>query len=89
MHDPLHEYDDDCEGCQPMLVDPRTNKTLDKDNPIMIAVLKAWKEKTTLIERRATSRVWMGQSNNPKDVAIMRRVGAILQEAIKEVENDI
>jgi len=87
MHDPTHEYDDDCEGCQPSLMDLKTGKPMDKDHPIMVAVLKAWKEKTTLTERRATSRVWMGQSNNPNDLEIMQRVGGMIQQVIKEIEN--
>lgn len=86
MHDPSHEYDDECEGCQPSLLDVSTGKPMKKDNPIMVALLKAWKEKTTLTERRATSRVWMGQSNNSLDIEIMQRVGGILQEAMNESE---
>ena len=88
MHDPSHEYDDDCEGCQPSLMDIRTNQPMDENNPIMVAVLKAWKEKTTLAERRATSRVWMGQSTNSKDIEIMERVGMIIQQAIQGAENE-
>ena len=87
MHDPTHEYDDDCEGCQPGMMDVKTGKQMEKNHPMMVAVLKAWKEKTTLAERRATSRVWMGQSTNPIDIEIMQRVGGMMQEAIKGVDD--
>lgn len=87
MHDPTHEYDDNCEGCQPALMDMKTGKAMAKDHPVMIAVRKAWMEKTTLAERRATSKVWMGQSTNPKDIEIMERVGKIIQAAIAEVDD--
>lgn len=84
MHDPTHEYDDDCEGCQPALMDTKTGKNMEKDHPVMVALMKAWKERTTLTERRATSRVWMGQSQNPIDFEIMHRVAGIIQQVIDE-----
>ena len=89
MHDPTHEYDDECEGCQPSMMDATTGQIMSKDHPVMIAVLKAWKGKTTLIERRATSRVWMNNSRNPQDIEIMQRVAGIMQEAVQEVEGKI
>jgi len=86
MHDLSHEYDDECECCQPGLIDLKTGKQMEKDHPVMIAVLKAWKERTTFAERRATSRVWMGQSTNPTEIRIMEKVGGMIQEVIKEIE---
>lgn len=86
--DQLHEYDDNCEHCQPAIMDRKTGKVMDKNHPIMIAVTKAWKEKTTLTERRATSRVWMGQTQNPNDFEIMHRVAGIIQQAFDEAENE-
>jgi len=88
MHDPTHEYDDNCEGCQPAMMDIKTGKPMEQDHPVMVALMKAWREKTTLTERRATSRVWMGQSQNPIDFEIMHRVGGIIQKAIDEVEGN-
>lgn len=81
-----HEYSDDCEGCQPALLDVKTGKPMPADSPVMVAVLKAWKEKTTYAERRTTTRVWIGQSKDPADIAIMQRVGGIIQEAMKDAD---
>lgn len=47
MHDPTHEYDYNCERCQPALMDMKTGKAMAKDHPVMTAVRKAWMEKTT------------------------------------------
>jgi hypothetical protein len=88
MNHTLHEYDDNCEDCQPSIVNTKTGKAMEKTEPIMVAILDAWKNKTTLIERRATSRVWTGQSTNPIDMEIMQRVGKILQQAAQEVEDE-
>lgn len=87
-HDPTHEYDDDCEDCQPVLLDVETGEKMEKNHPVMVAVLKVWKEQVTLIEKRATHRVWMGQSTNPIDIKIMEKVSGIMAEAIKEVEDN-
>ena len=87
MHDPTHEYDDDCEGCQPAMLDVQTGEQMKKDHPAMVAVLKAWKEKLTLDERKLIHRAWMGQMPiDPKDQEILERVSKILQEAISDVE---
>lgn len=88
MDHTLHEYDDNCEGCQPTIVDVKTGKVMDKNKPAMVAILAAWKNKTTLTERRATNRVWTGQSKNPIDIEIMERVGKILQQAFEEVKDE-
>lgn len=85
MHN--HEYSDDCEGCQPALMDAKTGKPMSKNDPVMVLVQKAWKEKTTFEQRRTTTRVWMGQSVDPKDIAVMQEVSEIMQAAMKEHEN--
>ena len=87
MHQNDHEYDDDCPGCQPALMDAKTGKVMESDHPVMVSVLKAWKEKITFLERQATSRVWMGMSHNPRDMEIMQRVGEIISQAIQNAEN--
>lgn len=83
MHD--HEYDDDCEGCQPGLMDQKTGKVMDRNDPIMVVVLKAWKEELTLTERRAAHRVWMGQSQNEIDISLMKKAGEVIQAAIERM----
>lgn len=86
MHDPTHEYDDNCKDCQPVIMDINTGEPLAEDSPIMIALMKAWKERTTLTERRATTKVWMGQSTNSIDFEIMQRVSRILQAAVEGIK---
>lgn len=81
-----HEYSDDCPGCQPALMDIETGEPMAVEHPVMQAVLKAWKEKTTYAQRRTTTRVWLGQSTDPADIAVMQYVGGIIQEAMKDAE---
>lgn len=84
QHDNSHEYDDDCEDCQPVILDVKTGKPLPLNDPMMIAIRKAFKEKTTLIERRAWGRVVLQNSRNENDVKIVERISTIFQE---EMEN--
>lgn len=53
MHDPTHEYDENCPGCQPALYDMKNKQPMPEDDPAMVVVLKAFKEKCTLTQKRA------------------------------------
>lgn len=83
MHDPTHEYDDNCHGCQPVMIDARTGEVLPDDNPKMQTLLQVWKEQTTLEERRAYHRTLFQGSMNQKDHKIAQKVAARMQIALE------
>ena len=87
MHDSTHEYDENCPGCQPALYDMKNKRPMPEDDPAMVIVLKAFKEKCNLTQRRAWHRIAMGQSNNEKDQQIFMDVANIIEEALTEFEN--
>jgi hypothetical protein len=81
-----HEYSDDCPDCQPAMLDLQTGRPLAADDPIMVAINKAWKEQTTLDERKAYSRVLFHQSKDPEDRRIYSKVVGIMTQAAQEVK---
>ena len=83
MHNRNHEYSDDCEGCQPAMLDLKTGRTLPKDHPTMIIICKAFKEQTTLSDRRAWHRVVLQNSQNDKDLEIAQKVVDIMTKALE------
>ena len=85
MHE-CHEYDENCLGCQPSLYYIQKQKPMPVDDPAMVVVLKNFKEKCTLTQRRAWHRVTMGLSNNEIDKSIWTEVNQIIQQALTDFE---
>lgn len=73
-------FEDDCKGCKPVLIDLQTRKPMAEDTPEMQAVLKVWAE-TTLAERQAFHRMTCLNSRAPEDLA----VAAMLTERIQKI----
>jgi len=81
---PLNEYSDDCPDCMPAILDVQTGETLPDTDPMMIAAIKAFKEKTSYAERLAWHRVTIRNSRDPKDIAIMEKIAGLIQKAMEE-----
>lgn len=79
-----HEYDDECPGCQPCLADAKTGEALPDNHPYIIKIRKAFKEKTTLTERRAWHRVIMQNSQNANDIEIAQKVTKTITDSLND-----
>lgn len=63
------EFDDNCPGCRPCLIDPKTGKALAQDTDIMRQVNKVW-ETATLQEKQAFHNVMCNNSREELDMAL-------------------
>jgi hypothetical protein len=81
MHDATHEYDENCEGCQPALFDIEAGKPMSNDHPYMVAIRQAFSQEP-LTDRRAWHRVVMQNSQNSHDLAIANAVATRMQNAM-------
>ena len=79
----LQEFDDNCPGCRPAIVDVKTKKVLPDDDPVMSAMLKVW-AKTSLGERRAYHRVMCLNSRDAIDLYIVDGVVSKLKGEIRK-----
>lgn len=77
-----HQYDENCEGCQPCMVDTITQKPLPNDHPNVIALRKAFKEQCTDTQRRGWHKVVMGQSQDPIDKGLFEQASQIMLDAL-------
>lgn len=85
MIDHTHEYDENCPGCQPAILDLQTNKPLPDDHPYMAAALRAFKS-CTMTQRRAWHRVVIQQSKNETDLKMAAEVGKIMAEEVRKCD---
>lgn len=74
-------HEDDCPGCKPVLVDPRTMRALPNDSPEMRAVLAAW-ETTTLADRQAWHRFTCTNSRAAADLELVDGIRRKFAEAL-------
>lgn len=79
-----HEYDENCDGCQPCMADPITQKPLPHDHPYQVAIRKAFKERCTEAQKRGWHRLTMGQSTNPRDKELFDEACQIMLAALHE-----
>lgn len=81
MHDPTHEYDENCPGCQPAMLNLETGQPVPADDPSMVIVSRVFKS-FSLAERRAWHRVIMQNSQNENDWAITKRISDAVSGAL-------
>lgn len=67
------QFDDDCPGCKPAILDVQTGQPLNEDHPIMVKVMTVW-DGTTLAERQAYHNVMCQNSREPSDLELVNRV---------------
>ena len=76
----IDEYDDDCPGCRPAIVDVETGKVMSPDDPVMRRMMEIWAN-TTLPQRRAYHRVMCLNSRDPLDLVVVQGIIGQLQES--------
>ena len=74
----IQQFDDNCPGCRPAILDVKTGKVLPDDDPIMAKILAIWAN-TTLGEREAFHRVMCLNSREPLDLFLVRGLTDKLQ----------
>jgi hypothetical protein len=62
-------YEDDCEGCQPMVLDPKTGTILPDTDPLL-QKMRAEFKKATRQEKMAWHNVTCSNSRDPEDLKI-------------------
>jgi hypothetical protein len=82
----LQEYDDNCPGCRPAIVDLKTKEVLSDDHPLMVKMLGIWAN-TSLRERRAYHRVMCLNSRDTTDLFLVHKVIDRLENDRKNFEN--
>lgn len=66
----LREFDDDCPGCRPAILDLKTGKQVPMNSAAQQAVERVW-ARTSFEERRAFHRVCCQNSKNYMDLFLM------------------
>lgn len=77
----FREFDDECRGCKPAMMDVKTGKVLPDDSTQMKIVLRVWSE-TTLAERQAWHRVTCQNSRALEDLRFSQAFTKRVQEAL-------
>jgi hypothetical protein len=79
-------FEENCPGCKPVLADSKTFEPLPEDDPASKALAGVW-EKTTLEERQSFHNVTCNNSRDEKDLEVMAKISAQLQQALKRTLN--
>lgn len=79
--DACEEYNDNCPGCQPAMLDVDTGKPLAADHPLALAVKKMW-AKLPLETKRACHRVWTKNSRTVADIKAVGEFSAALEREL-------
>lgn len=75
-----NEFQEECRGCRPAIMDVKTGRVYADDSPIMKAILGVW-DKATPEEKQAYHRITCQNSRADKDLETV----APLLERLKEV----
>ena len=78
----IQQFDDNCPGCRPAILDVQTGKLLPDDHPVMAKMLGIWAT-TTLGQRQAYHRVMCLNSRDPLDLFLVRSVVDRLEDEAK------
>jgi hypothetical protein len=73
-------YEDDCPGCRPVAMDPKTGKVLPDDHPLMLRMARVWANKTTREQRVAWHNVTCQNSRHWHDLKLARQFIKAVQE---------
>jgi len=76
-------FSEDCPGCLPCVIDPLTSQMLPDDHPIMIELMKIWKQ-TTREERKSYHAVMCLNSREPRHVKDVKDVMDRLSSAFSK-----
>lgn len=67
------QFQDECPGCLPVIIDPTTGQVMPADSPPMLSVMRVWRG-TQRFEREAFHRVCCLNSRHPTDMGIMQSI---------------
>jgi hypothetical protein len=74
------EFDDNCPGCRPAILDLETGKALPEEHPLMVKMAGVWAT-TSLAERRAWHRVTCLNSRDNLDLLLAENLVARFKAA--------
>lgn len=80
----IEQFDDECKGCKPAIIDAKTGKVEPDDSPVMKVVMRVWAA-TTLAERKAFHNVCCLNSREQGDMKVMAELSARISAAAAEV----
>jgi hypothetical protein len=66
-------FDDDCEGCRPVILDIETGRPLPDDHPVMVKIRIIWAG-TNFHQRKAFHDVMCLNSRAPADLALVKSI---------------
>lgn len=87
MNHGCKEYDENCEGCQPAILNPKTGQRLPETDPVMRAVRAFWKT-VPLALKQACHRVWVHNSRTTADLTAMEKVSQGMEKAIGALDKN-
>jgi len=76
-------FDPECAGCRPVLIDPETGKITPETDPVMVAILEAWKW-IPRDQKEAWHRFTCQNSRDPNDLRLMTIVQAVFERACRK-----
>lgn len=76
------EYESDCPGCRPALIDAQTGKLMERDSDPMRAINAVF-DSATLQEKKAFHNVMCNNSREPMEMALVHGLTARFEEACK------
>jgi hypothetical protein len=78
----FEQYDEECSGCRPVVIDTKTSKALPPEHPIMQSVNSVWAQ-TTRAEREAFHRVTCQNSRDASDISLIQKISATIQASLE------
>ncbi len=81
------QFDDDCKGCRPVMIDLKTGKAAAPDSVIMRAVNQAWDQMTSMEEREAFHRACCLNSTAPEDLKAVQVLADRIKAAAEAASN--
>lgn len=78
-----HIFSDTCPDCTPAILNVTTGAVVPATDPMMIAVMRVWRGKTTLAQRRAYINVTVHNSTRAEDQRLCQQVMSLIAAAME------
>lgn len=79
------EYQDNCPGCQPAMIDCQTGQRLSRRHPAMRAI-RIWWKTVPLSDKRAWHEFTCQNSREPQIMAVMERLREKIQQLMDKAK---
>lgn len=63
------QFDDNCKGCKPAILDPSTGSVLPENHPLMVSIINIW-DQQSIDTKNAWHRITCNNSKDPNDVKL-------------------